>query len=92
MTGARLQPRHQPRRLRHLPVDDRRRRGEADEELDGLAASASRWESGGQPDGLPLVEADRAPPKRARDVFVFFISGAKERAPAAAMALIERLS
>ena len=66
--------------------------GVTDEELDGLAASASRWESGGQPDGLPLVEADRAPPKRARDVFVFFISGAKERAPAAAMALIERLS
>jgi uncharacterized protein YecE (DUF72 family) len=66
--------------------------GVTDEELDGLAASASRWESGGQPDRLPLVEADRAPPKRARDVFVFFISGAKERAPAAAMALIERLS
>ncbi|WP_431260401.1 DUF72 domain-containing protein [Roseateles chitinivorans] len=66
--------------------------GVTEEELDGLAASASRWESGGQPDRLPLVEADRTPPRRARDVFVFFISGAKERAPAAAMALIDRLS
>ncbi|MES2888117.1 MAG: DUF72 domain-containing protein, partial [Pseudomonadota bacterium] len=27
-----------------------------------------------------------------RDVFMYFISGAKERAPAAAMALIERLN
>jgi len=30
-------------------------------------------------------------PKLKRDVFVFMISGAKERAPAAARALIERL-
>ena len=66
--------------------------GVTDEELDGLAACASRWQSGGQPDRLPLVEPDRAPPRRGRDVFVFFISGAKERAPAAAMALIDRLS
>ncbi|WP_423595529.1 DUF72 domain-containing protein [Roseateles sp. MS654] len=66
--------------------------GVTDAELDGLAASATRWQEGGQPDGLPLVEAERAPAKRSRDVFVFFISGAKERAPAAAMALIERLS
>ncbi|OWQ86810.1 hypothetical protein CDN99_19015 [Roseateles aquatilis] len=66
--------------------------GVTDEELDSLAACASRWESGGQPDRLPLVEADRAPARQRRDVFVFFISGAKERAPAAAMALIERLA
>jgi hypothetical protein len=34
---------------------------------------------------------EEAPPARPRDVFMYFISGAKERAPAAAMALLERL-
>ncbi|MBW8846038.1 MAG: DUF72 domain-containing protein [Burkholderiales bacterium] len=52
-----------------------------------LAASARTWAEGGQPDGLPRIEP--APEHKAahRDVFVYFISGAKERAPAAAMAL-----
>lgn len=50
-----------------------------------LAASAQAWAQGGEPAGLPRM----APPSptTARDVFVFFISGAKERAPHAAMAL-----
>jgi hypothetical protein len=48
------------------------------------------WESGGVPDGLPQVEK-KAAPKAKRPVFIYMISGAKERAPAAAMALIERL-
>ncbi len=58
--------------------------------LDALAACARRWRSGGQPLGVPLVDA--APLAQApRDVFVYFISGAKERAPAAAMALQRRV-
>ena len=58
--------------------------------LDALASCARRWAGGGEPDGLPRVEA--APPAAAaRDVFLFFISGAKEKAPAAAMALLQRL-
>lgn len=51
-----------------------------------LAASALAWADGSEPEGLPRIE----PPSSAaapRDVFVFFISGAKERAPHAAMAL-----
>jgi uncharacterized protein YecE (DUF72 family) len=50
-----------------------------------LAASAQAWAQGGEPAGLPRIEppASAAP----RDVFVYFISGAKERAPHAAMAL-----
>ena len=39
---------------------------------------------------LPTV-AGQSPPKTKRDVFVYMISGAKVRAPAAAMALIETL-
>ncbi len=59
--------------------------------FDALAACARCWRDGGEPDSLPRIEPP--PPGRTapRDVFVFFISGAKERAPAAAMALLERL-
>ncbi|MBT9525986.1 MAG: DUF72 domain-containing protein [Rhizobacter sp.] len=58
--------------------------------LDGYAACAQAWASGDEPEGLPRVEPkpEPAPP---RDVFMLFISAAKERNPAAAMAVIERL-
>ncbi len=58
--------------------------------LDGLAACAEAWRLGGEPTGLPKVER-HLPPVAPRDVFLFFISGAKEKAPAAAMALRRRL-
>lgn len=61
------------------------------DELDGWAKRAHEWAAGGQPADLPYVEAASAPPRQKRDVFVYFISAAKERNPAAAMALIERL-
>jgi uncharacterized protein YecE (DUF72 family) len=60
------------------------------EVFDRLAPCARAWRDGLEPDGLPRVEP-AAPPSGPRDVFMFFISGAKEKAPAAAMALIERL-
>lgn len=56
-----------------------------------LAACARAWRDGGEPDGLPRVEPAPATPAPPRDVFMLFISGAKEKAPAAAMALIGRL-
>jgi uncharacterized protein YecE (DUF72 family) len=52
-----------------------------------LAASAQAWAQGGEPTGLPLVAPSPAAMAAPRDVFVYFISGAKERAPHAAMAL-----
>jgi uncharacterized protein YecE (DUF72 family) len=55
-----------------------------------LALCARAWRDGAEPAGLPRVEpaaATAAP----RDVFLYFISGAKEKAPAAAMALIKAL-
>jgi uncharacterized protein YecE (DUF72 family) len=60
------------------------------------AACAAVWRKGGEPAGLPRVDeapaaASARTEPRPRDVFMFFISGAKERAPHAAMALIERL-
>jgi uncharacterized protein YecE (DUF72 family) len=58
-------------------------------ELDRWAEVARAWARGESPAGFPYV-AD-PPPPRARDTYVFFISGAKERNPAAAQALIGRL-
>jgi uncharacterized protein YecE (DUF72 family) len=58
--------------------------------LDAVADCARLWASGSEPQSAPRIEpAQHA--GAARDVFLFFISGAKERAPAAARALIERL-
>ena len=59
--------------------------------LDAYARCAEVWCNGGEPDGLPRVEPP-VPGAAARDVFIFFIGGAKEKAPAAAVALIERLA
>ena len=58
--------------------------------IDAWAKAATAWADGAEPVDLPKVEPAVAP-KTARDVFMYFISGAKERAPAAAMALLERL-
>ena len=59
--------------------------------LDGWAAAARCWAGGGAPEGLPYV-VEAQPEKTPRDTFVFFIAGAKERNPHAAMALIERVA
>lgn len=59
--------------------------------LDALAACGHRWAEGGEPEGVPRVAPPPAVPAAPREVFLYFISGAKERNPAAAMALIERL-
>ncbi len=64
--------------------------GYAAADLDGWAKRARLWESGGTPADLPRIDK-KAPPKVKRPVFVYMISGAKVRAPAAAMALIERV-
>jgi uncharacterized protein YecE (DUF72 family) len=58
--------------------------------LDRWAERPREWASGQEPTDLPRVQGDPKP-SRPRDVFIYFISGAKERAPAAAMALLERL-
>ena len=65
--------------------------GYTDAALDRWAAAARCWARGGQPDGLPYVDPAPAP-TGPRETFVFFINGAKVRAPHGAMALMERLS
>jgi uncharacterized protein YecE (DUF72 family) len=59
-------------------------------EITKWAQRIRRWAAGGMPDDLPVL-ARQKPPEVPRECFVYVISGAKERAPAAAMALIEEL-
>ncbi len=64
--------------------------GYSPEALDRWAGIAREWAAGGTPSGLTYV-TDRPAGTSSREVFAFFINGAKERAPAAAQALIARL-
>jgi uncharacterized protein YecE (DUF72 family) len=59
--------------------------------LDAWAQRVRVWATGREPDDLPRVEPDRQASAQPREVFVYFIHEGKVRAPAAAMALIERL-
>ena len=59
--------------------------------LDAWAQRAQAWAKGGTPKDLAPVDAAKKAKAQARDVFVYFIHQGKVRAPAAAMALIERL-
>jgi uncharacterized protein YecE (DUF72 family) len=65
-------------------------RGITPEAAASIAASATAWRDGGEPDGLPRVLPPQ-PSTAPRDVFVLFISAAKERAPQAAMAVLDEL-
>ena len=64
--------------------------GYAEDRIAAWAAAATQWAQGGEPIGLHKLE-DRPALQTPRDVFMFFISGAKERAPAAAMATLAAL-
>ncbi|MNC91243.1 hypothetical protein D3C83_74670 [compost metagenome] len=59
--------------------------------LDLWAKRAAAWARGGEPDDLERVAPSATKQTKARDVFVYMINGFKPKAPAAAMALIERL-
>jgi len=74
------------RLMRSQPIET----GYPPKALDLWAERARAWSHGEDIGDLPHV-AEAAPPLPRRDVFVFFISSAKERNPAAAMELIRRL-
>jgi uncharacterized protein YecE (DUF72 family) len=61
------------------------------EKLDLWAGRFKTYAEGGRPDDLPAVDPATPAPKTARDVYAFVIHEGKVRAPAAAMALIERV-
>jgi len=70
--------------------DEKLKAGYPPKALDNWAARAKAWAQGGEPKDLPRVTKKPAK-NQPRDVFIYFIHEAKVRAPAAAMALIERL-
>jgi uncharacterized protein YecE (DUF72 family) len=59
--------------------------------LDAWAKRAEAWAKGSMPADLSLVDPDKKAKAAPRDVFLYFIHEGKVRAPAAAMALIERV-
>jgi uncharacterized protein YecE (DUF72 family) len=61
--------------------------GYPEAELRQWADRARTWAAGGEPAGLPRIDAAAAS-RQPREVFVFFIAAAKEHNPAAAMALL----
>jgi uncharacterized protein YecE (DUF72 family) len=63
--------------------------GYAPAALDRWAKAARDWSAGAAPGDLPYVA--EAAPVVPRETFVFFINGAKVRAPHGAMALIDRV-
>lgn len=61
-------------------------------EIDAWAKRAAAWAAGGAPKDIALVDPQAKPKAAPRDVFVYFIHEGKVRAPAAAMAMLERLA
>ncbi len=65
--------------------------GYAPKALDEWARRARLWAEGKAPDDLATLTPPEAKPPKQRDVFIYMINGFKPKAPAAAMALIERV-
>jgi uncharacterized protein YecE (DUF72 family) len=57
------------------------------DQLDAWAGRMKTWAAGGEPDDLPRVDTGHALKAQPRDVFAYVIHEGKVRAPAAAMAL-----
>ena len=62
------------------------------DQLDLWASRFKTWAEGDEPQGLTKVDTAKPAPRNPRDVFAFIIHEGKVRAPAGAMALIERVS
>ncbi|MEX0809795.1 MAG: DUF72 domain-containing protein [Dongiaceae bacterium] len=75
---------------RIMGTEEKPKAGYSPAALDGWAKRARAWADGGVPADLATV-AKPLPAKGGRDVFLYVISGFKEKNPAAAMALIERI-
>ena len=63
----------------------------SEDALDDWAKRLKVWAGGGQPDDLPLAAPESKPEKKPRDVFAYFITEGKSRAPHGAMALQQRV-
>jgi uncharacterized protein YecE (DUF72 family) len=76
---------------RLMQAQSRLKTGYGPKALDQWTARARAWAAGEAPDDVPLVPGATPAKSGKREVWMFFINGAKERAPAGAVALIKRL-
>lgn len=65
--------------------------GYSEQALDEWLQRARIWARGEVPADLPRIDGAAPAPAAAREVFMFFINGAKERAPAGAIRLLAKL-
>lgn len=77
--------------LRIMGTSDARPKGYAPAALDRWARRVRQMANGEPVDDLTMVAESTAPSATPRDVFLYVISGAKHRNPAAAQALLQRL-
>lgn len=75
--------------VRAMGTQDKEKLGYSKPAIRKWAERTREWEQGGAPKGMKLLAPSA--PKRKRDVFLFVISGAKEKNPAAAQAIIADL-
>jgi uncharacterized protein YecE (DUF72 family) len=75
---------------RIMGTEEKNPLGYTKKSLDQWLERAQTWASGGVADGLDTYAG--AAPKKARDVYIYVISGYKAHNPAAAMALVERIN
>lgn len=75
--------------LRLQGTSEKHEKGYSEQALDAWADRIVTYARGGVPDDLPSFGP--APKEKPREVFAFVISGFKEKNPAAAMALIEKV-
>jgi uncharacterized protein YecE (DUF72 family) len=73
--------------LRCKNLEAKRRTGYGPKDIARIAALCLAWERGEAPEGLPYAGDSVDSAGTSGDVFAFMINGAKERAPAAALAL-----
>ena len=76
---------------RLMMTESRHKTGYPAERIRFWADAARRWARGETVDALPRIEAATPGKNEVRDVYAFFISGAKERAPGAATATLAAL-
>jgi len=77
--------------LRCKNLEAKRKTGYSPADLERIARLCREWASGEAPAGLPYAGKPADSRGGGGDVFAFMINGAKERAPAAALALAKRL-
>lgn len=77
--------------LRCKNLEAKRKTGYSPADLDRVAGMCRAWASGEAPDGLRYAGNPADSRRQGGEVFAFMINGAKERAPAAALALAKRI-